>query len=72
MDLGSLADMASASRRTRIMSEVFSMWQSYTQAMRADLDRDSRFLSPRTEQDDRRLIRHMAVMIGNRQVRAAR
>ena len=36
--------------------------------MRGGVDLASPFLSPRTEHDDRRLIRRMAVMMGSTQV----
>ena len=59
-----LADVASKSRSKRIASEVLNVWHAYTIAMRADLDPESPFLSPRSPQADRQLIRHVAASLG--------
>jgi len=62
------ADMMSKSRRTRIKQEVFDVWHQYAQAMTSQLNPASPFVSPRTKHEDRRLIRRMALMLGNTDV----
>ena len=64
VSLVGLADAASKSRSKRIASEVLNVWHAYTIAMRADLDPSSPFLSPRSPQADRQLIRHVAASLG--------
>lgn len=64
VDIMQLADLASERRSKRVLSEVLSVWHAYTLAMRAELDAASPFLSPRSPQADRQLIRHVAATLG--------
>ena len=64
VDILQLADLASERRSQRLLSEVLSVWHAYTLAMRAELDAASPFLSPRSPQVDRQLMRHVAASLG--------
>jgi hypothetical protein len=59
-----MADLASKSRSRRIAAEVLNVWHAYTIAMHAELDPSTPFLSPRSPQEDRQLIRHVAATLG--------
>ncbi|GAX75802.1 hypothetical protein CEUSTIGMA_g3245.t1 [Chlamydomonas eustigma] len=72
IDLASMVDMASMQRRFRIMASVLDVWRSYTVAMRRDLDPGSPFLAPRSPQDDRNLIRHVASsLVGGKKIESS-
>ncbi len=63
-----LADLASGSRRRRVLQEVLLVWQQYVQAMKLDVDPESPFASPRSAKQNRRLVKRMAVMMGSTEV----
>lgn len=67
--LAQAAALMSAARVLRTLGRVFSVWRQFTTAMAADLDPANAFLSPRSARDDRRLVRRLAVVAGNTQVR---
>lgn len=66
-DLLVMAEMASRSRRKRILFSVLHVWNSYTRAMKSSPpDPSSPFLYERSPKEDRRLIRRVSASLQNR------
>ena len=67
VDLTVMAEMASRSRRKRILFNVLHVWNSYTKAMKSSPpDPSSPFLYERSPKEDRRLIQRVSASLQNK------
>ncbi|KAL3156620.1 hypothetical protein ABBQ38_000907 [Trebouxia sp. C0009 RCD-2024] len=63
--LSAKSDVVLQLSQRRILQDMFSTWAAYTSAMKADMQPESPFMSPRSSKLNRTLVRRMAAMSGS-------